>query len=453
MRPRSSGSACRSPRPTSAQYEFTSQFEGAERIADKWGITRAGLRRLRPASQQRAAAAWAEDRFDTPDRRRSTRPTSTTTASRPAPPTASTATRACARPRSRALADAQARRPRGRRAHRRLVVADLRRRRRGAAHDRREGRGARPHPARRVVDTCLVGVDPVLMLTGPIDATQHLLDRTGLTHRRHRRHRDQRGVRLGRARLGQRELERRPRHGQPQRRRDRARSPARRHRRVPAHQGAARARADRRRPTRSSRMCCGGGLGTGTHPRSGSDADGDRLRPDTLRARRGHRRRARRCSLRRAAAPTGRADPATPRANATVVRVVDGDTIVVDLGGTDERLRLIGIDTPETSNRRRPVECFGTEASAPAKELLPEGTAIRLERDAEARDRYDRLLAYVYRASDGAVRQPAHGHRRVRQPVHVPAERRARRPVPHRRRAAQDAGVGLWSACEHPFEE
>ena len=84
-----------------------------------------------------------------------------------------------------------------------------------------------------------------------------------------------------------------------------------------------------------------------------------------------------------------------------VVRVVDGDTIVVELDGGEERVRLIGIDTPESKDPRSPVECFGPEATAHLEALLPEGTAVRLVRDVEARDRYDRLLAYVYRAGDG----------------------------------------------------
>lgn len=88
-------------------------------------------------------------------------------------------------------------------------------------------------------------------------------------------------------------------------------------------------------------------------------------------------------------------------ANATVVRVVDGDTIVVDVEGRRETVRLIGIDTPETVKPDSPVECFGPEASAATKELLHEGTPVRLERDVEARDDYDRLLAYVFRADTG----------------------------------------------------
>lgn len=91
--------------------------------------------------------------------------------------------------------------------------------------------------------------------------------------------------------------------------------------------------------------------------------------------------------------------PAAPGI-ATVVRTVDGDTIVVDLDGRRENVRLIGIDTPESVAHDRPVECFGPEAKARMAELLPEGTEVRLERDVEARDRYDRLLAYVIRPDD-----------------------------------------------------
>ncbi len=98
-----------------------------------------------------------------------------------------------------------------------------------------------------------------------------------------------------------------------------------------------------------------------------------------------------------ACTPT-RAAPAD--GTATVVAVTDGDTIDVDFGGDVEAVRLLGIDTPETHHPTKPVECFGTEASARTAELLPEGTAVHLVRDVEARDRYGRLLAYVYRAED-----------------------------------------------------
>ena len=88
-------------------------------------------------------------------------------------------------------------------------------------------------------------------------------------------------------------------------------------------------------------------------------------------------------------------------AEPTISKVVDGDTIEVRVGGRTEKVRLLGIDTPETKDPRKPVQCFGEEASRHTAELLPEGTPVRLVRDVEERDRYDRLLAYVYRASDG----------------------------------------------------
>jgi len=81
---------------------------------------------------------------------------------------------------------------------------------------------------------------------------------------------------------------------------------------------------------------------------------------------------------------------------ATVTFVVDGDTIHVRLpDGGEEKVRLIGIDAPEWTNEREP---FGAEAAAHVGKLLPAGKAVWLERDAEARDRYGRLLAYVWLA-------------------------------------------------------
>ncbi len=73
-------------------------------------------------------------------------------------------------------------------------------------------------------------------------------------------------------------------------------------------------------------------------------------------------------------------------------RVVDGDTIVLNNG---ERVRLIGVDTPETKHPRKPVEYYGKEASAFTKRMV-EGKEVRLEYDWQKRDKYDRLLAYVY---------------------------------------------------------
>ncbi|MGD8373804.1 MAG: thermonuclease family protein [Candidatus Woesebacteria bacterium] len=80
-----------------------------------------------------------------------------------------------------------------------------------------------------------------------------------------------------------------------------------------------------------------------------------------------------------------------------VIEVVDGDTIKVNIDGKTETLRLIGIDTPETVDPGKPVQCYGKEASDNAKSLLT-GKKVRLESDdtQEDRDKYDRLLRYVY---------------------------------------------------------
>ena len=86
------------------------------------------------------------------------------------------------------------------------------------------------------------------------------------------------------------------------------------------------------------------------------------------------------------------------RIQATIVKVVDGDTIHVTINGVQETIRIIGIDSPETVDPRRPVECFGIEASDKAKTLLPIGKTVELEQDLsqDNRDRYKRLLRYVF---------------------------------------------------------
>ncbi len=83
--------------------------------------------------------------------------------------------------------------------------------------------------------------------------------------------------------------------------------------------------------------------------------------------------------------------------DAEVTRIIDGDTIEVKFSdGTTEKVRLIGIDTPETLDPRKPVECFGKEATSKMKELV-ENKLVKLEKKAEEnRDSYDRLLRYVY---------------------------------------------------------
>lgn len=136
-----------------------------------------------------------------------------------------------------------------------------------------------------------------------------------------------------------------------------------------------------------------------------------------------------------------------PAGAAVVVRVVDGDTLVVDVGGHEEDVRLIGIDTPETVAPERPVECFGAEASERLAELLPAGTAIRLERDVEPRDRYDRLLAYVFRSDDGLFVNLAQVEGGFAEAMEYPPNTARRPEFDAAERSARAAGAGLWSTC------
>jgi micrococcal nuclease len=76
---------------------------------------------------------------------------------------------------------------------------------------------------------------------------------------------------------------------------------------------------------------------------------------------------------------------------------VDGDTLKVN----GVRIRIIGVDTPETVKPDTPVQCYGPQASAATDALLPVGTKVDLEFDDEHMDKYGRTLAYVYRARDG----------------------------------------------------
>jgi micrococcal nuclease len=136
-------------------------------------------------------------------------------------------------------------------------------------------------------------------------------------------------------------------------------------------------------------------------------------------------------------------DPSVGRIN----RVVDGDTIHVQIGGHDETVRLIGIDTPETVDPRQPVGCFGKEASAHTKELLPKGTEVRLVRDVEARDRYDRLLAYVYRVKDDLFVNLELAEQGFADLLTYPPNVAHVDDFTAAVAAARDAGRGLWGAC------
>lgn len=81
-----------------------------------------------------------------------------------------------------------------------------------------------------------------------------------------------------------------------------------------------------------------------------------------------------------------------------IVKVIDGDTVQVKINGKSEVIRLIGIDTPESVDPRKPVQCFSIEATQRAKELLPTGKRVTLESDPTQgdKDKYNRLLRYIF---------------------------------------------------------
>ncbi len=134
--------------------------------------------------------------------------------------------------------------------------------------------------------------------------------------------------------------------------------------------------------------------------------------------------------------------------DAAVVRVVDGDTVVVRLGGTEETVRLIGIDTPETVKPAAPVECYGPEASAHLKTLLPPGTAVHLARDTEARDHFGRLLVYLRRAGDDLFVNLDLAQRGLARPLDISPNSARAAQISAAASQARAAGLGLWGACE-----
>lgn len=130
---------------------------------------------------------------------------------------------------------------------------------------------------------------------------------------------------------------------------------------------------------------------------------------------------------------------------AVVAKVIDGDTIEARINGASEHVRLIGIDTPETHKPNTPVECFGVEATKALTQLLPKGTPIRLVRDVEARDRYGRLLAYVYRGDTFVNLEMARtGYAAA---YTYPPNVAFSGDIVAAAAGARDAGLGLWSAC------
>ena len=131
---------------------------------------------------------------------------------------------------------------------------------------------------------------------------------------------------------------------------------------------------------------------------------------------------------------------------ATVTRVVDGDTIKVRIGASPDTVRYIGIDTPESVKPGTPVECFAKAASAYNRRLVDRG-AVRLRTDAEPRDRYGRLLAYVYRRRDGLFVNAALVRQGFAAILTIPPNVAHAAELLRLERGARAAGRGLWHAC------
>ena len=118
----------------------------------------------------------------------------------------------------------------------------------------------------------------------------------------------------------------------------------------------------------------------------------------------------------------------------------------MQLGGTREKVRYIGIDTPETKDPRKPVQCFGQRASD-FNEQLVGGERVRLVLDVQQRDRYGRLLAYVYRVRDGLFVNAELARLGYAQPLTIAPDVRYAERFAALAREARQQGRGLWSAC------
>jgi micrococcal nuclease len=142
--------------------------------------------------------------------------------------------------------------------------------------------------------------------------------------------------------------------------------------------------------------------------------------------------------------PAAQATAAPATASAQVVKVIDGDTIDVSLNGKAARIRIIGIDTPETVDPREPVQCFGREASARTAELVS-GKSVQLVADPtqDERDRYNRLLRYVEVDGKDLGLELIRGGYAHEYTYDVPYQRQAEYKAAYRE--AREKRDGLWS--------
>ncbi|HIP95694.1 MAG TPA: hypothetical protein EYH32_00580 [Anaerolineae bacterium] len=131
---------------------------------------------------------------------------------------------------------------------------------------------------------------------------------------------------------------------------------------------------------------------------------------------------------------------------AYVLRVVDGDTIEVEIGGQRYKVRYTGVDTPETKHPAKPIECFGHEATEKNRELV-EGKTVYLEKDVSETDRYGRLLRYVHLA-DGTFVNAELVRLGYAQVATYPPDVKYVDLFLRLQHEARQAGRGLWSQCQ-----
>ena len=124
-----------------------------------------------------------------------------------------------------------------------------------------------------------------------------------------------------------------------------------------------------------------------------------------------------------------------------VKRVIDGDTMEIEGG---EKVRYIGIDTPETVDPRKPVQCFGIEASKKNKELV-EGKMVRLEKDITDRDKYNRLLRYIW--VDDVLINLELVKQGFAYSYSYPPDIKYQEQIVKAQDEAREAKRGLWSSC------
>jgi micrococcal nuclease len=129
--------------------------------------------------------------------------------------------------------------------------------------------------------------------------------------------------------------------------------------------------------------------------------------------------------------------------SASIVRVVDGDTVIVRMNGRRERVRLIGVDAPETWLRH---DCFGTEATLALRRLAPPGALVHAAADAERRDRYGRLLLYLW-TSHGAFVNADLIREGFARTMTIPPNTSRASVFQEAERTARHTLAGLWHAC------